>query len=136
MIHLNGSHPETLRDSYQHASEKLQEALLALQAIDVHGRDYYPISSEAASIAMNEHRARYKNLVKVQNDLDQIVADIDRQIDARRRPETVRNVLVTKVKQTLNRYSPEEAVHILLSRMTEDDLQMVEQANRIPPKQG
>lgn len=63
-IHINGSDPERLRDDYIAASSIAQRLLAALQDTTPHGRDYYLISSDAASVAMSEHVAR---LAKVED---------------------------------------------------------------------
>lgn len=85
VIHLNGSDPVSLLAQYMTALEKAQEALQALRAIDVNGRDYYIIAnSNAASDAYREHRARCAALETIISDLSKIAEHIDEQ------PATVR----------------------------------------------
>lgn len=75
-IHLNGTNGQDLLDQYSTAMETLSDAIAALRAIEVHGRDYYTISDDAASIAMREHRARLSSLNSVMQDLERIATNI------------------------------------------------------------
>ena len=79
-IHLNGTNGQDLLDQYSSAMAALSDAMVALSQIDVNGRDYYTISSGAASIAMREHRARLSSLNTVLQDLEKIATNICEQI--------------------------------------------------------
>lgn len=79
-IHLNGSNGQDLLNRYSTAMKTLSDAIEALQAIDVHGRDYYTISSDVAAVAMREHNARLSSLNSVLQDLERIATSIRKQI--------------------------------------------------------
>jgi hypothetical protein len=76
-IHLNGSDPDQLFQGYMVALEKAQEALQALRAVDVNGRDYYPLGGNAVAEALEEHRARCGKLQSIIDDLSAIAEHID-----------------------------------------------------------
>lgn len=80
LIHLNGTNGQDLLDQYSAAMETLSDAIVALRGVDVHGRDYYTINSDAASVAMKEHRARLSSLNTVLQDLEKIATNICEQI--------------------------------------------------------
>ena len=82
-IHLNGTNGQDLLNQYSAAMETLSDAMVALRQIDVNGRDYYTISSDAASIAMREHRARLSALNAVMQDLEKIATNISDQVVGR-----------------------------------------------------
>ena len=71
-IHLNGSGRESLINQYHEAYMKLQEALVALRKIDVHGRDYYPQGPDAYSQASREHCKRMDAINEVQKEIGEI----------------------------------------------------------------
>jgi NAD-dependent oxidoreductase involved in siderophore biosynthesis len=75
-IHLNGSHGPTLFEQYHTAIAATRDALSALQGIDVNGRDYYVISSQAASLAYAEHMDRCRALRAIISDLSAIAESI------------------------------------------------------------
>jgi hypothetical protein len=59
-IHINGTDAETLRDNYLKAMNAASALIDALRDCAPNGRDYYTISSDAASVAMTEHLARQR----------------------------------------------------------------------------
>jgi hypothetical protein len=75
-IHLNGTSAQSLLDQYVAAGQAVHNAVTALSAVDVNGRDYYPISSQATSIAVSEHRERLDKLRSVHSDLQRIAEHI------------------------------------------------------------
>jgi hypothetical protein len=78
-IHLNGSSAESLIADYLQAFDAVALAVKALERVDVNGRDYYVINSEAASVAMREHRERLAKLRTVRDELMDIAVHIQRQ---------------------------------------------------------
>lgn len=68
-IHMNGSNGQSLFDGYYAALEAVQAAQKALAACAPHGRDYYVQEGDATNEAIEEHRARYVALAKVEDDL-------------------------------------------------------------------
>jgi len=86
-IHLNGTSGHVLAEEYGTALTMLDQAIEALSAVTVHGRDYYPISPRAAMVAMDEHMARLKKLRQVQAELALIYGHIFRQLSEREEPE-------------------------------------------------
>ena len=77
-IHLNGSNAASLRDEYLNACHALDDAILAIQKIDVNGRDYYPQGPDAATTARNEHFARIQSVTKVKDELMELCEHCDR----------------------------------------------------------
>jgi hypothetical protein len=84
-IHLNGTGGPQLLAEYMAAMEAVQHAIDVVGAATCHGRDYYTISSEAASTAFAERAARLVALEKVRSELEAIALDLNRQIDDRAR---------------------------------------------------
>lgn len=78
-IHLNGSDATRLCEQYMAAVYALNDAIAAVRSIDVNGRDYYTISKEATTIALNEHQARIKALETIWSDLTAIAETIETQ---------------------------------------------------------
>jgi hypothetical protein len=87
-IHLNGTSGATLLAEYQHAIFTLGSAISALEAVTVHGRDYYVQNTatgpDASVQAMNEHRARLNQLRGVLRELISIESSIQGQIEQRK----------------------------------------------------
>lgn len=84
-IHLNGTDGKVLLDEYHTAIEALQSAIMALERVTVHGRDYYVIARPAGApdpscVAMDEHRARLNKMREVVRDLVSIASNIQRQL--------------------------------------------------------
>lgn len=69
-IHLNGTAAGSLRDGYLEAMSAADKFLAALRDCAPNGRDYYPISSSAASTAMQEHVDRLKKIEDVRRELE------------------------------------------------------------------
>jgi hypothetical protein len=68
-IHLNGTGRATLSREYGEVVEKLRAALTALDELTVNGRDYYPQGPDAVQQAIEEHRARYRQVQAVYDDM-------------------------------------------------------------------
>ncbi len=79
-IHMNGTSGPELLKQYVAAVEAVQAAIHAVRAIEVHGRDYYTINSEAASTAHHEHLVRIGKLDGVREELERIAVDVHDQI--------------------------------------------------------
>lgn len=71
-IHLNGTSAQSLLAEHIAALAAVEDAIAAVQAITCHGRDYYVISSEAASTAFAEKTERLNKLISVRDDLDKL----------------------------------------------------------------
>jgi hypothetical protein len=71
-IHLNGTGRQTLSREYGAAVEALRAALTALDELTVNGRDYYPQGPSAVQQAIEEHRARYRQVQAVYDDMHEI----------------------------------------------------------------
>jgi hypothetical protein len=78
-ININGQDGMTLLRQYDTAMSAVVAAIEALQAIDVHGRDYQTLDSEAYSNAREQHRERLWSLEAINNDLTAIALDIFKQ---------------------------------------------------------
>lgn len=68
-LHLNGTGYTTLNREYETAVEALDLAIQKVEAITVHGRDYYPQGDGAINRAVAEHRARLTALGNVKDQL-------------------------------------------------------------------
>lgn len=77
MIHLNGSDRDTLAQQYIDAVYAMNDAIATVRQIDVNGRDYYPISDDASSIARKEHQARINALENIWRELTAIAVHVD-----------------------------------------------------------
>jgi hypothetical protein len=76
-ININGTSKQSLLDQYQRGWGAVNDAISAIQAIEVHGRDYQTIAnSNAASDAIKEHRERLSMLRKVRDELEKIMEHI------------------------------------------------------------
>jgi hypothetical protein len=64
-IHLNGTAAASLFDAYVDAMEAANKLERALEATHPNGRDYYPISEGAISVATAEHVERLKAVRKI-----------------------------------------------------------------------
>ena len=84
-IHLNGTDPQTLLDAYTAAYEAARTAATALADVPVNGRDYYLQGSLAWTAAYSEHSERVRHLLRIAEELHQIISHIDAEMDARRR---------------------------------------------------
>ena len=88
-IHLNGTDGGALADEYMNGIVAVGAAIKAVEAITVHGRDYYVIDRlpghpDPSSVAMAEHRARLFKLKEVHDELMAIAENVAEQNDARR----------------------------------------------------
>lgn len=68
-IHLNGDRKETLTNSLDEACDALSKAMTALQQTVPNARNYYPISTEAFTRAIEEHERRAQRLLEVYAEL-------------------------------------------------------------------
>lgn len=71
-VHLNGSHPDSLRLANRTASNAVRAAINALCEAAPHGRDYYPQGDGTFTEAQAEHQARVAALTAVYEDLRRI----------------------------------------------------------------
>ena len=91
-IHLNGS-GESLMREYQAAATALGDAIKAVRAVTVHGRDYYVQDGPgfggpfgpAYTRARQEHVARIVRLQDVYDELGAITMDLIDQVGDRRK---------------------------------------------------
>jgi len=70
-------------NQYIEAMSAVREAIDKVRDIDVHGRDYYPISDSAASVAMAEHRTRIISLESVRVELEAVALFLSEEIGKR-----------------------------------------------------
>jgi hypothetical protein len=86
-IHLNGTNGRVLLKEYTAAGNLLGATILALEAVTVHGRDYYVQNTatdpDASCEAMDEHQARLRKLRDVYTDLVLITGEIQSQLEYR-----------------------------------------------------
>ena len=69
-IHLNGSGKNTLERDYQNARAKVRDALRVFEAIEFHGRDYYPQGPEAFTQARLERDFMARKLKDIDDYLE------------------------------------------------------------------
>lgn len=86
-LNLNGTNGETLRAENFAAYEAVEQALIILNRVTVHGRDYQTITDihGAYLTAQREHSVRIRMLEAVRNELAAITANIDEQLEERKR---------------------------------------------------
>lgn len=72
---INGTSKQSLFDHYYGALQSVQAAIVAVLAIDVHGRDY-PNPMEPWSVARREHAERLARLRHIAEDLEAICEHI------------------------------------------------------------
>jgi hypothetical protein len=75
-VHLNGTSRETLTAEYLAALRAVQAALVAVRAITVNGRDYYPQGPTVFYAAEDEHCARLQRLETTEAELTEILIDL------------------------------------------------------------
>jgi hypothetical protein len=80
LIHMNGTNGKVLLEQYMDAIEAVYAALEKVRAIDVNGRDYYPISADAINVAFREKGARLAKIDAVYAELTAIAENISSQI--------------------------------------------------------
>jgi|TARA_R110000803_G_scaffold45109_3_gene95178 hypothetical protein len=78
-ININGQDGMTLLRQYDTAISAVVTAIEALQAIDVHQRDYQTLDSDAYYRARKQHRERLWALQAINNGLTAIALDIFKQ---------------------------------------------------------
>lgn len=76
-IHMNGTSKERLIEALCNASEKLEDAFLALKETAPNGRDYYPQGPEALARAIEEHSDRCRRLDEIKREIDSLTIAID-----------------------------------------------------------
>ena len=79
-VHINGTHSETLIESYSRARGKVQDAIDALPTPNE--RDYYPQGVHAYREARAEHDEMGARLRDVRDELRRIIDHIDNQVGA------------------------------------------------------
>jgi hypothetical protein len=75
-IHLNGTHPDTLSEAYQKASDAVFTAIEALRNTEPNMRDYYPQEAPNFERALLEHHDRVQQLERVRSELLALWADV------------------------------------------------------------
>ena len=75
-IHSNGTSADVLIAEYRAAADAVRDAIKAVKAVTVHGRDYYTISSDAGEVAYAEHYQRLNALHRIEGELMAIAVNI------------------------------------------------------------
>jgi flavin-binding protein dodecin len=75
-IHLNGTSPEVLEESYADASSALGDAIRTLEWAAPNARDYYVQPAGTLELAQQEHAARIEALRRVQNEIRELWAHV------------------------------------------------------------
>lgn len=78
-IHLNGTGKETLLREYVNAMNAVEAAIVALQEVTCHGRDYYPQGKEAITASMEQKQRQWLKLKEVHDELETIAIAISEQ---------------------------------------------------------
>mgnify|MGYP003657288169 FL=1 len=68
-IHSNGTDGNVLLTEYRTSMDAVRDAITAVRAVTVHGRDYYTIGGDAASVAYGEHHQRLADLSRIEREL-------------------------------------------------------------------
>ena len=68
-IHSNGSSAQSLTEDYSHARRAVQDAMIALKAVDFNARDYYVQGPNAWTEAVKQRHDLYQHLSDVFNAL-------------------------------------------------------------------
>ncbi len=97
-VHMNGTSAASLFAQYETALNAVTAAIEAHQKIECHGRDYYVISSEAASIAYREHRERFAKLEQVRQELEDLAVHVSASLPASTRVAPVGDIPETTSK--------------------------------------
>ena len=79
-IHSNGTNGRVLLNEYLDAITALENVLKAVSKITVHGRDYYTISSTAASTTFAKHIKHLQKLTNIKDELTEIALNIQKQL--------------------------------------------------------
>ncbi len=89
-IHLNGSSPESLAESYLAAYYAITAAEEKLNETSPNGRDYYPQEENANAEARAEHFARCEKLREVREELEALAMHCQDAADERARVREAR----------------------------------------------
>lgn len=79
IVHLNGTSKTALLTQQLEILAALRLAQKVMAEHAPHGRDYYPIGPDAASIAFAEHAARRQSLDHIIGEVEAIARAIDEQ---------------------------------------------------------
>jgi hypothetical protein len=79
-IHMNGSGGKHLLEGYRAGIDALSEAIETINAITVHGRDYYTISDTAIIEAKAQHAEMLQELLSCKQFLKKIILGIYDQV--------------------------------------------------------
>ena len=79
-IHLNGTGAPTLLHELDRAIAGVDHAIREVQAMTVHGRDYYPQGPQAIQVATVEHRRRLRMLDEIRNELIEMYLKIEKEV--------------------------------------------------------
>jgi hypothetical protein len=60
IIHMNGTHPDTLIEGYLEACRACNSALETFRKVEFNARDYYPKGDEAWAKASQQHQKHFK----------------------------------------------------------------------------
>ena len=77
-VHLNGTSAKDLAEGYQSALDALRTAEDALAHASPNARDYYPLGPGAFDVADDEHRARRVALVRVRQEIEELLMHVAR----------------------------------------------------------
>jgi hypothetical protein len=83
-VHLNGTSKEELFNQLKDAIRALRIAEIALGEATPNARDYYVISSSAATAAREQHMARLRKLDEIRKEIEAIAEGVLDQVDCRR----------------------------------------------------
>jgi hypothetical protein len=76
-VHLNGTSQKDLLGQYCEMAYSLGKALDKMQENGPHGRDYYPQGDSALYKAQDEHRDRCNRLLKIKQEIEDIMYHIN-----------------------------------------------------------
>ena len=79
LVNLNGTSKQALLEGYQEAWEKLDEAFVAMQKIEPHGRDYQTTTAIVFERAKAQHIMRLQMLTAVQREIEMLMEEVDKQ---------------------------------------------------------
>ena len=72
-IHMNGSPRQMLLDEAETAYASMHDAIDAVRAMTVNGRDFYPQGPNAAQEAMREHERLIRQLCEARAEIEQYI---------------------------------------------------------------
>ncbi len=77
-LHLNGTHPDDLREGFIEGFRAVNAAMDTLKnSAAPNGRDYYPQGKSALDQAISEHAARLQRLASVADELLALAVHVD-----------------------------------------------------------